>query len=77
MKRQKKSQLKNTINRAEQKIEELEEKISEMDAIVASLDYSDEEQSKKVLDQYQVLKGQLDEQMIIWESSSDELDGLG
>jgi len=48
-----------------------------MDAIVASLDYSDEEQSKKVLDQYQVLKGQLDEQMIIWESSSDELDGLG
>ncbi len=75
--KRKQNKLKNTINRAEQKIEELEEKISEMDAIVASLDYSDEEQSKKVLDQYQVLKGQLDEQMIIWESSSDELDGLG
>lgn len=75
--KRKQNKLKNAINRAEQKIDELEEKISEMDRVIACLDYSDEEKSKKVLEEYQDLKTQLDEQMSLWESSSEELDGLG
>lgn len=72
-----KNKLNNAINRSEQKIEELEEKLSEMDRVMACLDYSDEEKSKKVIEEYQQLKDDLDAQMKIWEESHEELSQLG
>jgi ATP-binding cassette subfamily F protein 3 len=75
--KRKQNKFKNSINRAEQKIDELEEKIAEMDKIMVDLDYADEKKSNTVLTEYQDLKKQLDEQMMLWESSSEELDKLG
>lgn len=75
--KRKKNKLNNAINKAEQKIEKLEERISEMDRVMACLDYSDEDKSKKVIAEYQELKVALDEQMQIWETSQEELSELG
>ncbi len=75
--KRKQNKLKNAINRAEQKISELEERIDELDKEIVNLDYSDEQKSKIVLDEYRDLKNQLEEQMTLWESSSEELDDLG
>lgn len=75
--KRKKNKLNNAINKAEQKIEDLEERISEMDRVMACLDYSDEDKSKKVIAEYQELKDALDEQMQIWEISQEELSELG
>lgn len=75
--KRKKNKLNNAINKAEQKIEELEERISDMDRVMACMDYSDEEKSKKVIAEYQELKEELDAQMQLWEESQEELNGLG
>lgn len=71
--KRKKNKLNNQVNRSEQTIAKLETKIQEMDVIIADLDYSDEEKSKKILDEYESAKKNLDKEMNEWEQATDEL----
>lgn len=74
--KRKKNKLQNQVSKAEKRIEELEEKISVMDKEIAEMDYSNEDQSSVKLEQYEVLRKELDEQMELWESATDELTAL-
>lgn len=71
--KRKKTQLTNQIKRAEDSISELEEKLAEMDLEIANMDYSKEEESKKLLENYQKTKETLDEKMLDWEKATEEL----
>lgn len=71
-----KNSLNNRINLAETEIEKLEAKIKEMDELIANIDYSDEEKSQKLLEDYSALKSTLDTQLEIWEKSTEELMAL-
>jgi len=55
------------IKRIEKEISELETKIEEMNKVLAELDYTNEENSKKTLDEYEQLKVLLDNKMEAWE----------
>ena len=65
--------LKNKVSKCEKLIEELEAKLKEMDAVVAELDYSDQEKSSKVLAEYAEMKQQLDDTMFEWEEAENTL----
>ena len=68
-----KNKFQNQVNRSEKRIEELEKKIAEMDIIIADIDYSDSENSTKILDEYEKLKSELDGKMLLWEEGTEEL----
>jgi ATP-binding cassette subfamily F protein 3 len=68
-----KNKFQNQVSRSEKRIEELEKKIAEMDIIIADLDYSDSENSTKILDEYERLKSELDGKMLLWEEGTEEL----
>ncbi|HLU86767.1 MAG TPA: hypothetical protein VKZ44_03360, partial [Taishania sp.] len=68
--------LNNKVNNAEKEIEKLEAKIADIQAIMADLDYTDEVKSQKVLAEFNETKAKLDEQMLIWETATEELEGL-
>jgi ATP-binding cassette subfamily F protein 3 len=55
------------IKRIEKEISDLESKIEEMNVILAELDYSDETKSNSILSDYQNLKNELEQKMIVWE----------
>ena len=69
----KKNKFQNQVNRSEKRIEELENKIAEMDLLIAGLDYSDAENSAKILNEYEKLKSELDQKMLLWEEGTEEL----
>ena len=71
--KKKKTQLNNQVKKAEQQIEKLEAEIKELDDKIAVLDYSDEENSGKVLNLYEDKKKQLDSEMEKWENATEEL----
>lgn len=67
------NKLKNTIKRAEEKIEELESELSDLDEKIALMDYSEKDQAKELLDRYDRVKQDLDKEMKKWEDASEEL----
>lgn len=67
------NKLKNTIKRAEEKIEELELELSDLDGKIALMDYSEKDQAKELLDRYDRVKQDLDKEMKKWEDASEEL----
>lgn len=69
-----KNSLNNKINLAEKEIEKLEAKLAELQEIIAGLDYSDEANSQKTMNEYNAVKVKLDEQMEIWEKATEELE---
>lgn len=69
-----KNSLNNKINLAEKEIEKLEAKLAELQAVIAELDYSDEANSQKTMNEYNSVKVKLDGQMEIWEKATEELD---
>lgn len=71
--KRKKNKLNNQVNRAEQAIDKLEKRIAELDGVIAELDYSDEENSTKVLAEYDGQKKELDAQMELWEQGTEGL----
>lgn len=71
--KKKKTQLNNQVRKAEQQIEKLEAEIKGLDEKIAVLDYSDKENSGKVLNLYEEKKKQLDNEMEKWENATEEL----
>ncbi len=68
-----KNKLNNQVSRSEQAIEKLEKRIVELDAMIVELDYSNEENAKKVLNEYDDQKRELDVQMVLWEEGTEGL----
>jgi ATP-binding cassette subfamily F protein 3 len=71
--KRKKNKLNNQVSRAEQAIEKIEKRIAELDGVIAELDYADEENSKKILEEYDQQKKDLDTQMELWEQGTEGL----
>lgn len=71
-----KKRLQTTIQKSEKEIETLESQIKEMDVVLASLDYSNQEQANQTLAKYEALKKKLEEVMQQWESASEEFSAL-
>lgn len=71
--KRRKNKFNNQVNKAEQAIEKLEKRIAELDIVIAELDYSDEEKSKKILEDYDQQKKELDAQMELWEQGTEAL----
>ncbi|MCH2224524.1 MAG: ABC-F family ATP-binding cassette domain-containing protein [Crocinitomicaceae bacterium] len=71
--KRRKNKLQNQMKRSEEEIEKLEKRIAELDVIMADLDYTDEGKSKPVLEEYEVAKKKLDEQMVLWEEATEGL----
>lgn len=74
--KRRKNKLQNEVKKAEEAIERLEKELARMDQEIAQLDYSDEAHAKKLLDSYEANKKTLDEQMKIWEDSTEGLIAL-
>ena len=72
--KKKKTQLQNQLKKSEEEIANLESKIAEMDIIIADLDYSDEQKSTKILQDYAELKTKLDAVMLVWEETLEALE---
>lgn len=72
--KRKRNKLKNQINKAEEKIAELEEKITQIDQQLSTMDFTDNPDSKKVLADYETTKKELDKQMDLWETATEELE---
>lgn len=71
--KRKKNQLNNQLKKIEKQIEELEDQLSAKDSIIEQLDYSDEENAKKQLKEYEEIKQLLDTTMNQWEEVSEEI----
>ncbi|MBI1836430.1 MAG: ABC-F family ATP-binding cassette domain-containing protein [Flavobacteriia bacterium] len=71
--KRKKNQYNNQVKKAEENIAIYEKKIKELDEIIANLDYSDEAKSNAILTEYEIIKKKLDEEMINWETATEEL----
>jgi ATP-binding cassette subfamily F protein 3 len=74
--KRKRTQFQNQIKKSEELIAALETKIANMDEVLATLDYTDEAKSSKVLADYADAKKQLDETMLVWEQAVEDLDNL-
>jgi ATP-binding cassette subfamily F protein 3 len=74
--KRKKNQLSNQIKRFEDAISELENKLQAMDEKIAVLDYSNEKEASAVLSEYEQSKNELDELMLKWEETTEELMAL-
>lgn len=70
------NRLENQIKRNERRIEELEAEIASWDEKLANLDYSNADEAEKTLAEYNGLKEKLEQEMMSWESNSEELLGL-
>lgn len=70
------NRLENQIKRNEQRIEELEAEIASWDEKLANLDYSNADEAEKTLAEYNGLKEKLEQEMMSWESNSEELQNL-
>lgn len=68
-----KNKFQNQVSKSEERISVLEKEIEKMDALLAELDYSDEEKTAKSLAEYEKLKNELDEQMALWEEGTEQL----
>jgi len=71
--KRRKNQLNNQVNKLEELISKLESKIKDMDLIIADLDYSNENDSSRILSEYQLVKEELDAAMMSWETATEEL----
>lgn len=65
--------IENKVNNLEKEIAKLEAKLKEQDQVIAALDYSNEEEAQKVLDNYAKLKDQLNSKMEEWEANLEKL----
>ncbi len=74
--KRRKNQLNNQVNKFEELISKLESKIKDLDLVIAELDYSNEEESARILSEYQLIKEELDSAMINWEKATEELMGM-
>jgi ATP-binding cassette, subfamily F, member 3 len=70
------TKLKNTINRAEERIAELEREIACLNEVIASMDYSDVTKTEQELGRFESKKAELDEVMGQWEQAMEEMDSL-
>jgi ATP-binding cassette subfamily F protein 3 len=68
-----KSQIQNKIKKAEDLIATYEEDITKQEALIANLDYSDEVKANKVLADYEILKQNLETEMLNWDNLVTEL----
>lgn len=71
--KRKKTQLNNQVKKAEEQIEKIEAELKLMDKEILTLDYTDEEKSTALLAQYEEKKKKLDNEMEIWEKSTEQL----
>ncbi len=71
--KQHRSKLENDIRKTENAIEKLEEKLSVYESKIADLDYSNEEESTKLLADYESDKKELDQLNSRWEGLTEEL----
>ncbi len=71
--KRKKTQLTNLVKKSEENILKLEEKIKKMDEQLANSDFSDEIESARMLNDYNVTKQELDSEMSTWENATSEL----
>lgn len=71
-----KNKFQNQMNQSEVRIEKLEKEIAVMDKELIEIDYTDEEKSAKLLEDYQKLKAELDVQMKLWDEATEKLIGL-
>lgn len=68
--------LKNKISRLEAEISQLETTVKQMDEAILSLDYTDKENTEKVLGKYNKAKSKLDQCYEEWEKASERLDTI-
>jgi ATP-binding cassette subfamily F protein 3 len=68
-----KTQLTNQLKRCEDKIEGLEYRIKELDQLVLVLDYSDEKKAESILNDYNLAKTELDQEMSFWEEITERI----
>ena len=68
-----KNKFQNQVSKSEERISTLEKEIEAMDAALLELDYSDEEKTAKSLADYEKLKTELDQQMLLWEEATEGL----
>jgi ATP-binding cassette subfamily F protein 3 len=71
--KRKKNQLNNKIKKTEENITLFEAEIKKMDVIILHLDYTDEKESTKILSDYENIKAKLNQEMEIWEKTTEEL----
>ena len=71
--KRKKNQLNNLVKRVEDAINAHEVLLAKMDEEIALLDYTNEEQSNKLLAEYSKVKAELDQLMMDWEKATEEL----
>ena len=74
--KRRKNQLSNQIKRLEDAISEQEQKLQDMDAQIAVLDYSNEKEASALLSEYDRSKKELDDLMLKWEETTEELMAL-
>jgi ATP-binding cassette subfamily F protein 3 len=74
--KRKRNSLQNKIKQSEEQISILENKIKTMDETILHLDYSDKENANKILNEYETLKTELDNTILLWESQLEELEKL-
>ncbi len=72
-KKRKKNQLNNKIKKTEENITLFEAEIKRMDELIINLDYTDEKVSSKILTEYENIKVKLNQEMEIWEKTTEEL----
>ena len=71
--KRRKNQLNNQIKKIEDAINSHEQLLVKMDEEIALLDYSNEEESSKLLSEYSKVKSELDQLMIDWETATEAL----
>lgn len=71
-----KRKLSNVISKCQSEIDSAEKKIKEMDAVIAVLDYSEQNKANKILEEYGELKNSVGELMGRWEEAEMELDEI-
>lgn len=68
-----KNKWQNQVQKSEQTISKLEFKLLELDEELAVMDYSDSSVANDKLSEYEKLKAELDEQMLLWEEATEAL----
>jgi ATP-binding cassette subfamily F protein 3 len=71
--KRKKNHLNNKIKKTEENISLFEAEIKKMDELIINLDYTNEKESTKILAEYENMKTKLNQEMEIWEKTTEEL----
>lgn len=71
-----KNRLKNAITKSEAQISTLEKEIKTMDAVIANLDYTDEEKAAQQLKHYEGLKNELAAVFTTWEEATEAIEQI-